>query len=808
MTPKSPTSESLKLENAGLLVPDLQADPFAIQAIQPSPCTEACPAGINVKSYVSLIAEERFAEALEVVRERCPLPGICGRICHHPCEGACKRCDVDEPIAIRSLKRFVSDLVFELPPPEPPPAADKEEKVAIIGSGPAGLTAAYDLTLAGYPVKVFETEAEPGGMLRYGIADYRLPADVLDAEISVLEAAGIEIETGCRIGADRQLEDLLGNGYSAVLFAVGAQKGRLLRVEGEEGCPDVEDALSFLRRVNTGDRTPVPGTVLVIGGGSTAIEAARAALRLGAERVEIVYRRHRGEMPADEEEIEIAAEEGIVFRLLTAPSRIVTDDHKLQGLECLQVALGEPDASGRRRPIPIPGSEFVVAGDRILAAVGQEAELDFLPEEISARVTERGLLTVDPLTSMTAMRGVFAAGDVVTGPSTVIDAIAAGHDAATAILGFLEQGQPATAKPQKAPREIEYEIPTPPPVNAPRLRPAHSPITPGHEFAEVESAFSAADAVAEAKRCMRCGPCSECLVCASSCGRRHITLRLAGAQANDSAILLRAPARVAASLEGDGQGADAMAVPGWLLGDSGPRARSDIGTGVDRALDLLPTRITINEEKCRGCARCIDVCSFGAIQLVDETAPETTVRVSAALCRGCNLCATVCPTDAAVPATVAPGWWGTKIEDLYPSLVAANTSQLPLVALACQRRAGAVEESLARSGLPPLAAQVVPIRCAGQIDAGMLLELYRHGAGRILVAGCLTGSCRYNCGPQLAAEQILRAQGVLGQLGADPGSIATDWAAGETEQLAEPQLLTTASPRQKPDSAHGQGGPQ
>jgi NADPH-dependent glutamate synthase beta subunit-like oxidoreductase/coenzyme F420-reducing hydrogenase delta subunit/Pyruvate/2-oxoacid:ferredoxin oxidoreductase delta subunit len=808
MTPKAGHAESLDLRDTGLLVPNLQAEPFQVQAVQPSPCTAACPAGINVKSYVSLIAEEKFAEALEVVRERCPLPGVCGRICHHPCEDACKRCEVDEPIAIRALKRFVSDLVLELPPPPPPSAPDKTERVAIIGSGPAGITAAYDLRLAGYPVTVFESEAEPGGMLRYGIADYRLPAEILDAEIDVLTAAGIEIETGCRIGTDRQLDDLLGNGFSAVLFAVGAQNGRRLRLKGEENCPDVEDALSFLRRVNTGDRTPVRGKVLVIGGGSTAIEAARAALRLGAERVEIVYRRHRGEMPADDEEIDTAAEEGIAFRLLTAPSNLLTDDGRLTGLECLRVALGEPDASGRRRPIPIPGSEFVVEGNRILAAVGQDADLDFLPEHVAARVAERGLLAVDTETSMTAMQGVFAAGDVVTGPSTVIDAIAAGHDAATAILGFLEQGHPKARDSHSAEAPPEYELPAPPPPHTPRLRPAHVAIAPGHEFAEVERAFSAADAVTEAKRCLRCGPCSECLLCASSCGRRHITLRLAGARANDAAVLLRAPSRIAAALENDGDGSGTATVPAWLMSTTVARSFSEIDPAVDRALDLLPTRITIDQRQCRGCARCIDVCSFGAIHLVDAEAPETTVRVSAALCRGCNLCTAVCPTDAAVPATVAPGWWGTKMEDLYPSLVASPGSQPPIVALACQRRFGAVEDSLTRFGRTGLSVQVVPIRCAGQIDAGMLLELYRHGTGRILVAGCLTGSCRYGCGPQLAAEQVLRAKQVLSQVGAATDNIITDWAAESSEQLADPQLLIADSPSPAPDVAGDQGGPE
>jgi NADPH-dependent glutamate synthase beta subunit-like oxidoreductase/coenzyme F420-reducing hydrogenase delta subunit/Pyruvate/2-oxoacid:ferredoxin oxidoreductase delta subunit len=768
------------LGGAGLLVPRLQPDPFPIQAVEPSPCTQACPAGINVKSYVSLIAEGRFAEALEVVRERCPLPGICGRICHHPCETVCKRCEVDEPVAIRALKRFVADLELELPQPTPPPPPDKTERVAIIGSGPAGLTAVYDLRLAGYPVKVFEAEPEPGGMLRYGIADYRLPTDVLDTEIGVLTRAGIEIQTGCRIGNDRDLEDLLGNGYSAVLFAVGAQKGRRLRVEGEEDCAEVEDALTFLRRVNNGDRTPVKGKVLVIGGGSTAIEAARAARRLGAEAVEIVYRRHRGEMPADEEEIEVAAEEGIAFRFLTAPTRVEVQGGRLRALECLQVALGEPDASGRRRPIPIPGSEFLLEADRIFAAVGQEAAFDFLPEELVDRLAERGLLAVDPETSMTALQGVFAAGDVVTGPATVIDAIAAGHQAAVAIRRFLEPGSASAGRPEESlETPSEYEIPSPPPYRAPRLRPAHLDITPGHEFAEVELAFSPADAIAEARRCMRCGPCSECLICASSCGRRHIALHPRGDDSDRPPILIRAPARLAVGLEADGEPSDAVAAPGWLLPEVGSRPIHEVDLGADRAVELTPARITIDEEHCRGCARCIEVCSFDAISLVDAGAPETTVQVEATLCRGCNLCTAVCPTDAAIPSTVAPGWWGKRLEDLYQPLLAAP--QAPLVVLACQRRIGAVETALAQHGFYELGAQSVPVRCAGQIDAGMLLEIYRHGAGNVLIAGCLTGSCRYGCGPQMAVEQLRQAQEVLRAIGVDPNTIVADWAADEDE---------------------------
>ncbi len=393
----TPSVRTETLSGARLRVPTLGGAPFRLEPVEPSPCTTACPAGINVKAYVSLIAEGMFAEALAVVRDRCPLPGICGRICHHPCEAACRR---DEPIAIRALKRFVADVADETPPAMLP-VIHPASPVAVIGSGPAGLAAAWDLRRAGYPVTIFESEPETGGMLRYGIAPYRLPREILDAEIDYLLASGIELRTGCRIGTDLTLESLLDDEWAAVLFAVGAQRGRALGIPGEEESPEVEDALGFLRRVNAGDRAPLTGRVVVIGGGSTAVEAARTARRLGADEVTILYRRSATELLAGPEEIDACTEEGIEIRFLVTPQAVVRDNDRFLGLECLEIELGEPDASGRRRPVPVTGSEFLVEADRVLAAVGQSADLDFLPEKYRLRLSERQRLRADGTTAMT-----------------------------------------------------------------------------------------------------------------------------------------------------------------------------------------------------------------------------------------------------------------------------------------------------------------------------------------------------------------------------------------------------------------------
>ncbi len=628
------------------------------------------------------------------------------------------------------------------------PVIHPASPIAVVGSGPAGLTAAWDLRRAGYPVTVFESESEPGGMLRYGIAPYRLPREVLDAEIGYLLAAGIELRTGCRIGRDLELETLLEGGWAAVLFAVGAQRGRALGIPGEEESPEVEDALGFLRRVNAGDRAPVDGRVVVIGGGSTAVEAARTARRLGAAAVTILYRRSPAELLAGEEEVAACKAEGIGFEFLVTPNAVVQDDTRFLGLECLRVELGEPDASGRRRPVPVAGSEFLVEADRVLAAVGQSADLDFLPEKYRLRLSERNRLRVDGETAMTPLQGVFAAGDVVTGPATVIEAVAAGHRAAATLRGYLDSGRPGI-EPLPAPPAGEYGLGDVPPLPAARRHPPTRPIERGDEFAETERAFAPAEAIAEAQRCLRCGPCSECLVCAGSCPRRHFALR-AAVDGQAPLVRVRAPGGFTAALEPGG------AVAARLLA---------AGAAAEVGVDLLPVRMGLRAASCRACGECVEVCPFDAIALA---AGDRAVGLDAALCRGCLLCAAVCPTDALVSEAWSPGWW----RGWRDAIVGGDGAAPPWVVVTCSRRAAALPRLRTRER----GVEVLSVPCAGGVDAGHLLELLWHGAAGVVVAGCPPGRCRFGEGAQLAAEHTGRAHALLELAGGDPDRLVGDWA--------------------------------
>jgi NADPH-dependent glutamate synthase beta subunit-like oxidoreductase/coenzyme F420-reducing hydrogenase delta subunit/Pyruvate/2-oxoacid:ferredoxin oxidoreductase delta subunit len=768
------------LENAeegDLFVPGLHTMPLPLRVIEPAPCTQACPAGINVKAYVSLIAEGRFQEALEEVRLRCPLPGVCGRICHAPCEQACNRADADEPVAIRALKRFVSDLELHVPLPPLPEVPQRSGRVAIIGSGPAGLTAAHDLRRAGYPVTIFEAEDELGGMLRYGIAEYRLPLDVLDAEIRALTRGGVEVRTGVRLGRDIHLERLLKNRYRAVLLAMGAPNGRKLGLRGEKRTPEVEDALTFLRRVNGGQHEPMPKRVLVIGGGSTAIEAARTARRLGAESVVILYRRSPREVLASREEVDAAETEGVTFRFLVAPKKLLFHGKKFSGLECLQVGLGEEDASGRRRPITIPGSEFPVHADRVFAAVGQEVDLGFLPSRGRTQLLDDGHLSVDALTSMTRLKGVFAAGDLVTGPATVIDAIAAGHRAAASIRQLLETGDPGAAQ-EKHGLAREIELPDLPPTEAKRAKPKTRMLRPGEEFEEVEQVLTREQAMAEARRCLRCGPCGECRICASSCQRRHIAVREVGADATKPPLMVRASVGTFLSLH------SGRAVSGHIVPRNRPAGLGPVNVSEGLAVEVRPARAHVLGERCRGCARCREVCSFDAISLEAQDGSELRAHIDPSRCRGCNLCTAVCSTDAAVPAHEALLGWNA-----HGTALAAEGVRLVLT---CERRAADLHEIPGEDGGP---VEMLRMRCVGEAEAGMLVDLVRRGARQVLVGGCGPGRCHYGQGSHMARDHVEEARAVLRLLGLNEDRILACWPGAPllVKPPARPQRLRDAT---------------
>lgn len=405
-------------------------------------CQEACPVHIDIRKYIGLVAEGRFADALAVIRERNPLPAICGRVCNHPCEDACNRGWQDEALSIDALKRYVADYELALRKEgklgwPTPPKHTRKERVAIVGAGPAGLTVAHDLALAGFKPTIFEAAPVPGGMLYLGIPEYRLPRDVIELEVDYIRNLGVEILLETPIGPELTLEDLRKQGYKAIFLGVGAHRGLKLRVPGEDDFEGFMDCIVFLRRVNLGDLSKPGDKVIVIGGGNSAIDSARTALRLGCEEVNIVYRRSRREMPANPWEVDAAEEEGVKISYLAAPVKILGEKGKVVGMECTKMRLGKLDASGRRRPVPIEGSEFVVEADLIIPAISQRPDISFLSEGHGLEISRWDSFVINERTMATNVPGVFAGGDSVTGPSTVIWAIEAGHRAAKGIVGFL-----------------------------------------------------------------------------------------------------------------------------------------------------------------------------------------------------------------------------------------------------------------------------------------------------------------------------------------------------------------------------------
>lgn len=498
---------------------------FCIDKKDRAPCVITCPAGINVQGYIQLIRNGKFTEAVQLIMERLPLPGVLGRVCPHPCETECRRASVDEAVAIRNLKRFAADQITPDDIPKPK-IEDRPEKVAVIGSGPAGLTVAYYLRLKGYQVTIFEALDQLGGMLRVGIPDYRLPQEILDREIKYILDSGIETRTGVMFGSDYSLNDLKKDGFSTIFIGTGAHKSINLNIPGEEDSKGVIDAIQFLRDVNLGARSLPGDRVVIIGGGNVAIDAARVTKRLGAKDVTVVYRRSEREMPAYSEEIEGAVDEGVQFHYLTAPVRIDNENGKVTGFECIQTELGTPDASGRRRPVPIKGSEFIIPCDAVIPAIGQKIDTDWLLQDFGLELSARNTIKVNPWTMQTSIPEIFACGDAVTGPATVIEAVGAAHKAVEAMHQYmsgedLNQYEEHLSE-QEPPGQNWMDIPEKLDIQK-RTIPKHTSADQRFSsFEEVDSGFSEKEAKQEADRCLNCGVCSECMECVSVCEAKAI----------------------------------------------------------------------------------------------------------------------------------------------------------------------------------------------------------------------------------------------------------------------------------------------
>jgi len=500
---------------------------FAVQKADKAPCRLACPAGLNVQGYVQMVGEGKYKEALKIIMEDLPLPGVLGRICPHGCEDACRRCEVDEPVAIRDLKRLAADQ-FDPREIEIACLPERGEKIAIIGSGPAGLSAAYHLARKGLKSTIYEALPEAGGMLRVGIPEHRLPREILNNEIELITNLGVEIKTSTPLGPELTVDDLFSQGYKSVYIATGAHRGIEMGIPGEKS-EGVRQGVEFLKEVNLTGKADVGKNVAIIGGGNVAIDVARCAVRMGAENVNIVYRRTRAEMPAWEEEIAACETESVQITYLSAPQEVLVEDGKVVGLRCIRMELTEPDSSGRKRPVPVPGSEYDLDVDQLIPAIGQRPDISAIENIAELDFTRWGTTEVDPITYATGREGVFAGGDVQTGPWVAIGAIAAGKEAAESIVRYLDGRDMAKGR-----EPINHEEPSyrPVPRDMPKEARARMPELPvaarQGNFKEVDLGYEETEGKAEAHRCLNCGYCCECYQCVEVCGPQAVTLETHG----------------------------------------------------------------------------------------------------------------------------------------------------------------------------------------------------------------------------------------------------------------------------------------
>jgi formate dehydrogenase major subunit len=600
------------------------------------PCSQKCPAGVDVQGYIALMAAGRYREAVKLIKEKNPLPLVCGRVCVRECEAACRRNMVDEPVGIDYLKRYAADIDIMDPwMPVVPPSSGK--KVAIIGGGPAGLTCAYFLALKGHAATIFEEAPALGGMLRYGIPEYRLPKQMLDREIKWITDLGVDVKTNTTLGRDVFIDSLKKDGFDSIFVAIGAQKAKGMGLDGETEVPGVIGGADFLRGMQAAtdeERPKVFGRVVVVGGGNTAIDAARTSLRLGAAKVTILYRRTQKEMPANEMEIEAAIEEGVEMRFLSAPTGIVTKDGRLHGLKCIRMELGEPDASGRRSPVPVEGSEHVLECDFVVSAIGQDIDLGTIAADGLLKTTRSKAIQTVKGTFETSIPGVFAGGDATTGPAVAIDAIAHGRMAASAIDQYISEGKAKPAGIEFVSRKESFgKLAESDFAQYPKLAKEKMPELPVAErvktLAEVEVGFTGAQVCNETSRCLECG-CSAYFDCAL---RKYAT-------------------------------------------DFGVDLTRFVGDVRKYKVDRDHPFIALDPNKCISCGRCVRTCSeilkISALGFVyrgfkSVVKPSMEKRLLQTNCISCGNCISACPTGAItekVPFTKPGPWASEEVESV------------------------------------------------------------------------------------------------------------------------------------------------
>jgi NADPH-dependent glutamate synthase beta subunit-like oxidoreductase/coenzyme F420-reducing hydrogenase delta subunit/Pyruvate/2-oxoacid:ferredoxin oxidoreductase delta subunit len=704
---------------------------WELSPLEISPCTLACPTRINARGYVSLVSDGRFEEALALIRERNPFPGVCGRVCPRPCEAACVRAAYDAPIAICALKRFVFDLEMERGiDPAVRAAVTRTDRVAIVGAGPAGLSAARELALLGYPVTVFEARETPGGMMNL-IPEFRLPRRVVRREARSILDMGIELRAGVRFGRDVTWGMLKRRGYKALLLATGAW--RPAWKWGGPGVKGVAHAIDFLEHaaLELEDRT-----VIVAGGGAMALDCARTAARLGARRVTLVIQASRELAPLGADDLAQAEAEGVATLFLARPSRLVTRNGRLVGVRCVRLAEGPADATGRRGAVEISGSEFAGEADVFVDAYTRGVELKGLGSNLKLSLSEGLTLAVDPATSGTGLGGVYAAGDLVTGPRSVVEAVQSGQKAAYRIHQHLSGEQvpsPFDLTVEEGVARREFMLHAAPDEAAPRVAmPLEGARERRRDFREVERGYTSQAARKEAARCLRCGPCGECEVCVDVCEKKDLLLSVG----NDLGVSIHAGREF------------------WT--DIPERVILELGDERSEA-KAVRTVCEVSEERCVGCGRCQDVCGYRAVQVEARPAGRFIARVDELACKGCGTCVAACPTGAIDQVNFEDAALLKRLGEIVP----ARTKVLFVCRWARPERLDLPGDVL-----------VIETMCAGRVGVDLLMSAVLRGSPRVLVCGCGEERCHYEFGGSSLASAVARCAGLLKLFGFAPGTVS------------------------------------